>query len=514
MTWTKLAYGTLIATAMLGGSVALFHDSPRSTVKAIDIATLDEALLEHRAALNTTGNHSTNTSTLSGWGTQTNVAEGRMWNFNPHIDLWYEARIIPLYAAVTQRKAMTQILAGIVAIIPSYLDYVTTNYQGYLAPVYLTQTGLWARLGIGNGTNLWTVGVDTNGLPVYSNTVGSVLSTQTLWEAWRVLGACTSTYRTGSASINSSDLLGRADSIGADGPVSIYQSGLQSKVHNDTPYPPYYAPGTNSTGPNGVVANSFTFSTNVYNSAFRNRGSASGYQSGESYQATPPHVFYARSYDPSFWTNNVIYFADWFVLADALSWYQYPGGDSTYSDWPYEAPFWFPVSANVSFSNGISAADPFLRYDTNYPARIYTSYLERFPRQYPLSVATFPSGVTARVEFYYAVSVDWNARSEAVDMSFVSNFVSRQEWGELVFSGEISTNRYTNLVASVCPRLIDYVPESVRTLDCVWYKAETKLVSNFSAGSVAWRSTNFILAGSARLIGVPSAVIHWQFKYR
>lgn len=198
ITWKTLSYGSIVAAVMLtGGVIVYFVQEERpvsSNVTVEKVVCLIEGTLEHQASLGG-ATHTTNGSIAAGWGTYgaTNFVGATNWSFNK-----YSA--IPFFGSIDPLLAMRETLPQIQGMVPSFLDRVEgTN------GIMLTVTGLWARLGIGDGTNKWTIGASnsvntsvspwtTNLVPIYADNVGSSVSTVTLNEAWAVLDACTKTW--------------------------------------------------------------------------------------------------------------------------------------------------------------------------------------------------------------------------------------------------------------------------------------------------------------------------------
>jgi hypothetical protein len=194
MSWTKMAYGTLVATSLLGGA-SIFHGVYRATVQAIDIAKVVDRVNECSAAAGD-WNWSTNAA-MAGWGEgyQTNVSGAFRWSF---MDFRLEGppvvRLIPLIGGSAPARAVNESLRQIQALAPSFVQDVTNGAGGFPAPKYWAVTSLWQSCQIGDGTSLWTIAHSTNG-PVFGSQVGTDISTSTLWEAWRALSAFTATVR-------------------------------------------------------------------------------------------------------------------------------------------------------------------------------------------------------------------------------------------------------------------------------------------------------------------------------
>lgn len=210
MTYTKLIYGTLVAATLVGGTV-WYLDAPRSTLKAIDAYTLAERVLAIKAVVQGDYNYqpskwpqwpfSNSVTTNVGWYVTTNTLTATNWSFNGYTK-------VPLFGSVIPRAFVNETLAQLIDFVPYFVDRVETNYaaadlsgndlagsatNSHINIVRHTVTGLWARLGIGDGTNLWTVGYTSNNTPIYGTAIGSVLSTTTLNEAWSVATNLTKT---------------------------------------------------------------------------------------------------------------------------------------------------------------------------------------------------------------------------------------------------------------------------------------------------------------------------------
>lgn len=197
MTYTRLIYGTLVAATIVGGTV-WYLDAPRSTLKAIDAYTLSEKVNVRRAAAGLGAwpftRYPTNTS---GWYGSTNTVAGTNWSFNGY-------SVVPLFGSVIPRAMVNETLDQTTNLVRFYVDRVETNEEAVTlfgvtvtnrAPSFVmhTVTGLWDRLNIGDGTSKWTVAFTTNGLPIYSNHIGSTICTTMLYEVERVLNVFSNT---------------------------------------------------------------------------------------------------------------------------------------------------------------------------------------------------------------------------------------------------------------------------------------------------------------------------------
>lgn len=159
----RLSYGLYIAAALIAGGTAIYYGTGRSTLTAPDVVELLEGYNERcaaRAALPFTGN------TNDGW------------SFTAY----------PTQNAVFAWSTMASLMTNIQALAPSYVRTYTAT-----SVTYWSVTSLWDHLHIGDGTNLWTVGIATNGLPIYSNAPRSTIWTGLLWECYRALAEMTTT---------------------------------------------------------------------------------------------------------------------------------------------------------------------------------------------------------------------------------------------------------------------------------------------------------------------------------
>ena len=190
--WTKLAYGTIAATVLVSGGVAY-----QSIVQAQKVANLIEAVNERSAAV-APWPWTTNAA-YTGWGTgyRTNIEDSSLWSFMGYrIESSYPwTRYIPLVAGDLPARAINESLRQVKVILPSFVSGLTTNSISAPIAQYLSVTGVWASLRIGDGTSKWTVAYRTNGLPVYSDTVSSSICTTTFAEVWQVLNVMTQSMR-------------------------------------------------------------------------------------------------------------------------------------------------------------------------------------------------------------------------------------------------------------------------------------------------------------------------------
>ncbi len=159
MSIRTFAYG-LLASAMFTGGVAIYYTSnPGIGVTADDVAELMEGLNERSAAL----------------ATSAHTYDSNGWNF---AEFAYIASL-PVHAQIQEVADKT------LAIIPHY-------YQSNGIP--WTVSNLFKVAQIGDGTNKWTVA--WTGAPIYGNTIGPFIITNTLWEIKTALAYLQITART------------------------------------------------------------------------------------------------------------------------------------------------------------------------------------------------------------------------------------------------------------------------------------------------------------------------------
>lgn len=430
MTWTKLAYGTLVAAGLVGGT-AIYYSWDRSTVKAIDIYTLAEATLERSAAV-ADWPFTTNTSTAAGFGTQTNVAEARSWNFN-----FYDT--IPLFGSVNHRTALSQTLTQIKAIVPSYVDW----YNGTNVIMH-SVTGLWDRLNIGNQTNLWTVGFTnnivtnsypwtTNRYPVYGLAPWSTMTTVTLAEAWAVLNAMTCTARSVS---------------------DTWSSNRQAKIGNDDRW--------TLSDETDVIANTFpdVYDPNPMAANWRPPGAsllddatvaALGTYSLSEVSEGDYGPFYAHTgYGGEVWEFNTDIYGRLVLFMERTNYL----GDPNYI-------FRSDIGKLISYGG------------TN------KIVVTKSTSHYDIAIPTFPSGVVANMFLVYSVTGAWSAGEITITNDIVA------EWGvhtnyiisgvathavpQIAFMGSLSTNASTKLTFDVSPKLEDWLPGALQTYEIPHY---------------------------------------------
>jgi hypothetical protein len=194
MRLTPLAYGTLVATAFLGGVAIYYNATPPRTIRAVDVAEIVEGTLERCATLSWGITASTNDA---GWGYNATTNWGT--NYSYMGVLWGEGGSvkspgypgIPIIGSTASRDLLVKTL--------TIIEHLPTNFVRAYTPtsvVYWTATGLWDHCHVGDGTNLWTVAV-TNGIPIYgpATNLSYLAQTAVLYEAYRLLAAMTtSTY--------------------------------------------------------------------------------------------------------------------------------------------------------------------------------------------------------------------------------------------------------------------------------------------------------------------------------
>lgn len=198
MTWTKLAYGTLAAGALLGG-LSIYHGAVRSTVSAVDVADLVEAVNERSAAV-ASWPWTTNAQ-YAGWGYgyRTNIEDSALWSFMGYrVQQYPLVCYIPLIAGAVPGHAINESLRQAKALAPQFVRDMSLDSYGWPVPRYHSVTSLWHELQIGDGTSKWTIAYGTNGLPVYGDEVAGSVCTTTVFECWKVLNVFTQTWRTAS----------------------------------------------------------------------------------------------------------------------------------------------------------------------------------------------------------------------------------------------------------------------------------------------------------------------------
>lgn len=160
------AYG-LLASMILTGGVAIYYSSnPGIGVTADDVAELMEGYNERVFAISTN-----RTFTNGNWS----------------ISVYTNLASLPVHAQ------MQSIMDGIPTLCANYVQSYTAT-----SVVYWTASNLFIAAGIGptNGQLKYTVAFATNGVPVYSNKLGQLIITNTLWECYRALANLTITKAT------------------------------------------------------------------------------------------------------------------------------------------------------------------------------------------------------------------------------------------------------------------------------------------------------------------------------
>ena len=188
--WTKLAYGTIAAVGLLGGTAAY-----KVLVQASHISRLIEAVNERSAAV-ASWPWTTNAA-YSGWSTsyRTNIEDSALWSFMGYRHPLGD-RYIPLIAGVLPGRAMSETMRQVKVLIPKFLDAMETNSIGAPVARNHTVTGLFSQLQIGDGTSKWTVAYTTNGTPIFGDEVAGSICTTTFSECWAVLDVLTQTWHT------------------------------------------------------------------------------------------------------------------------------------------------------------------------------------------------------------------------------------------------------------------------------------------------------------------------------
>lgn len=187
MRLTSLIYGTMVATAFMGGTAIYYLSTPRPTIRAVDLVEIVEGTLERSAAI-APWPIGGGTNAGVGWGNYTATNSGASWSFNPYPDT-------PVVGAVASRDLLVRTLSQIETLPGSFVrSYTDDSVEMW------TATGLWTQCQIADGVYPnWTIAV-SNGIPIYG--VASDLSygaqTAVLFEAYRLLCAMTCSVATAS----------------------------------------------------------------------------------------------------------------------------------------------------------------------------------------------------------------------------------------------------------------------------------------------------------------------------
>lgn len=158
MRLTPLIYGTMVATAFLGGTAIYYLSTPRPTIRAVDMVEIVEGTLERSAA----------------------------------IAPWPPALDNQIVGSTMSRDLLIQMLSRIEALPGSFVrSYTNGSIEMW------TATGLWAQCQIADGVYPnWTIAL-SNGIPIYglANDLSYGPQTDVLFEAYRLLSAMTCTVR-------------------------------------------------------------------------------------------------------------------------------------------------------------------------------------------------------------------------------------------------------------------------------------------------------------------------------
>jgi hypothetical protein len=157
MAWRTYAYGLKVAAALVaaGTAVAIFYPGAPKTigVRADDLVEIHEARNERRAALRTTPHT----------GSASNG-----WNFS----------VITNLAGLPLKSQMQDAMDDVACLAPFF-------YQSNGVPWTVSNLFIAAKIGPCDGRPLFTVGFDTNHIPIYSNVCGKLIHTNTLFEVFR-----------------------------------------------------------------------------------------------------------------------------------------------------------------------------------------------------------------------------------------------------------------------------------------------------------------------------------------
>lgn len=460
MTWTKLAYGTIIATALVGGPT---YYAVRSIVTAYEAAILAEGVQEHWAAARAVWPFATNATPYAGWeagyyGYLTNYTGAAMWNFNDYRASGNSAaKRIPLFGSVFPRQAINESLRQIEALVPYFVKSTTFTNDMEFSPIYWTQSNLWATLNIGDGTSLWTVAFSTNGMPIYSNRVGSTLCTSTMAEAWRVLNALTTTVR-------------EVSYVAASGSVACVSYGTnrwdleESWGVYDLPLDPLPALPDNFTPPNSALDYPLVQALSTYDYS-----ELSGFG--------PKSISYAGQAGESTVYNINLEAQLRRVVA--------------YTNWPDQA-----LIHDLVF---ITTTDG----GTN---KIATSKAEH---TYKLAMPTFPEGVAADITAVNSVKAVWTINhprwEEAEYTTYYgpsTNFLSygaETQTFRVVFAGALATNVFTNIVMTVSPSITNWIPAGLLSFQAEKFYLWPESWDNYAGYPQGWR-TYYFYSGAAEAI--------------
>jgi len=226
MRLTPSFYGTLVATAFLGG-VAIYYQT-RPTIQAVDVVEIVEGTLERTAAVLAwpiTGTYQEDEY-------QPNAGWGYYATTNPATNYSYMAVYPnpPVIGSGASRDLLVKTMGIIEQLPPSFVkSYTATSI------VYWTGTGLWSACGIADGIySNWTIAI-TNGIPIYgpATNLSYIANTAVLFEAYRLLAKMTQT-----AYVVTIDTTGKLYGAVADD-VEYYreESVVFGEEEEDPPFP-------------------------------------------------------------------------------------------------------------------------------------------------------------------------------------------------------------------------------------------------------------------------------------
>jgi hypothetical protein len=377
--------------------------------------------------------------------------------------------------------------------VPSYVDYVTSSGT----PVYLTVTGLFDRLNIGDGTNKWTIGVTTNRTPVYGTvigvtSIGSTLSTVTLNEAWACLNAMTTTARV----VDSQSRTQETYAVYRDSDVWPLENVTNTSVMPPGAIPPLL--------PNWI------------------------YPSGSFYDY--PTVAALGDYAYSEISSNPVAYGEGPYGGQFLRFHLNIQGRYTRE---------LDLFSDVVITDDAYAFDP---YGTNKIILTNTTVVAS------LAMPNFPTGVIASVLLIYEVEGEFKKDWPTNDGYFAgcSNVVFLEEGTNIVisavetqtcnvaFTNILATGFYTNVVLEINPQITNYISPDllVYTMDdyalsppYVWnvtnytemityifdyYPTTTRAMLN---GSLAIRAPRLEAYVKDKRLSVHIVIINWTFKY-
>lgn len=200
MRLTKAIYGTMVATAFLGGVAIYYQTNPPQTIRAVDVVEIVEGTLERAATLAwpIDARDCDGWYYPAGWGynSTTNPATNYSYMGVIHGDgIGAPARSpgypgTPIVGSTASRDLLVKTLKIIEALPPNFVRTYTPT-----SVVYWTATGLWDHCNIADGTySNWTTSV-SNGVPRYgpATNLSYIAQTAVLYEAFRLLQMLTCT---------------------------------------------------------------------------------------------------------------------------------------------------------------------------------------------------------------------------------------------------------------------------------------------------------------------------------